>query len=177
MLQKIEIRLSGSGGQGLILGGIILADAAIEDGLNATQSQSYGPEARGGASKAEVIISKEEINYPKVGSCDLLLCLTQKSYDKYIDSLNKSGILVVDSEIEVDENIKCKTYNLPIINTAINEIGTPMVSNIVSLGVISEISGILTEEAMKSSIIKRVPAGTGELNMKAFERGKSLVKG
>ena len=177
MFQKIEIRLSGSGGQGLILGGIILADAAIEDGLNAIQSQSYGPEARGGASKAEVIISKDEIYYPKVINNDLLLCLTQKSYDKYIDSLNKCGILIIDESVEIDENNTYKTFKLPIINTAINEIGTPMVANIVSLGVIHEVCKVLDEEVLKSSIVKRVPPGTGDLNIKAFEKGKSLVKG
>lgn len=177
MFQKIEIRLSGSGGQGLILGGIILADAAIEDGLNAIQSQSYGPEARGGASKAEVIISKDEIYYPKVMNCDLLLCLTQKSYDKYIDSLNKSGILIVDESVEINKNASYKTYELPIIDTAANKVGTPMVANIVSLGVIQEVCKMLNEEVLKNSIVKRVPRGTADLNIKAFEKGKSLVKG
>ena len=84
MFQRIEMRLSGSGGQGVILAAIIFADAAIEYGLNAIQTQSYGPEARGGASKSEVIISKDEIKYPKVINCNILLALTQKSYDKYV---------------------------------------------------------------------------------------------
>ena len=79
MFQKLEIRLSGSGGQGVILASIILADAAIEEGMNAIQTQSYGPEARGGASKAEVIISRDEIKFPKVSDCEILLSLTQKS--------------------------------------------------------------------------------------------------
>ena len=78
MAKRWEIRLSGTGGQGLILAGIILAEAAIIDGFNAVQSQSYGPEARGGASKAEVIISDEEINYPKIGNAGILLAMSQK---------------------------------------------------------------------------------------------------
>ena len=101
MFDKIELRLSGSGGQGVILAAIILADAAIEQGINAIQTQSYGPEARGGSSKAEVIISKNEIKFPKVTNANILLALTQNSYDKYIASLDKNGILVVNDSVEV----------------------------------------------------------------------------
>lgn len=176
MFDKIEIRLSGSGGQGLILAGIILADAAIENGFNAIQSQSYGPEARGGASKSEVIISKDKINYPKVLKNDLLLCLTQKAYDKYIDSLDKFGILIVDDSIDVNYNSDQKIYKLPIIETAINEVGTAMVSNIVSLGTIQQVYNLLDEDILINSIIKRVPPGTKDINRKAFELGKMLVK-
>ena len=93
-MDKHEIRLSGSGGQGLILAGIILAEAAIIDGKNAVQTQSYGPEARGGASKAEVIISTEKIDFPKVRECDIFLSLTQKSFDQYSKGLKKDGIMI-----------------------------------------------------------------------------------
>ncbi len=96
-----ELRLSGSGGQGLILAGIILAEAALHDGKNVVQSQSYGPEARGGgASKSEVIISDAPIYYPKVNKCDILLSLTQKACDKYIDSLKAGGILILDNSVK-----------------------------------------------------------------------------
>lgn len=179
MFQKIEMRLSGSGGQGVILAAIIFADAAIEDGLNAIQTQSYGPEARGGASKAEVIISKEEIKYPKVTKNNILLSLTQKSYDKYIASLDKDGILVVDESVEVNEDVPYKIYKLPIIETAQNKIGTHMVANIVSVGVLYGImgDGVIDIETMKRSIKDRVPPVTVEKNMSAFEEGIKLIRG
>jgi len=179
MFQKIEMRLSGSGGQGVILAAIIFADAAIEDGLNAIQTQSYGPEARGGASKAEVIISKDEIKYPKVTKNDILLALTQKSYDKYIASLDKDGILVVDESVDVNEDVPYKIYKLPIIETAQNKIGTHMVANIVSVGVLYAImgEGVINIETLKRSISDRVPPVTIDKNMNAFEEGIKLIRG
>src|SRR3990172_8617479 len=96
--RQYEVRLSGSGGQGIILGGVILAEAAaIYEKKNAVQSQSYGPEARGGASKADVIISDEEIDYPKALKIDVLLALTQEACNKYIKDLKEGGVLIVDS--------------------------------------------------------------------------------
>ncbi|HOP80709.1 MAG TPA: 2-oxoacid:acceptor oxidoreductase family protein, partial [Armatimonadota bacterium] len=95
---RYEIRLSGSGGQGLILAGIILAEAAaIYEGKEAVQTQSYGPESRGGASKSEVVISGSEIDYPKVTSPDLLLAMTQESCTKYLGDLKEGGIAILDS--------------------------------------------------------------------------------
>jgi len=175
MSNKYEVRLSGSGGQGLILAGIILADAGIKSGKNAIQSQSYGPEARGGASKAEVIISDGEINYPKVEQCDLLLSLTQKSYDEYIDSLKKDGILVVDEKIEIDETLEAKIYRLPILSTAYDKLKKPMVANIVSLGAICNLFNIIDEESLEKAILNRIPPGTEEVNKKAFQEGLKLV--
>lgn len=179
MFQKIEMRLSGSGGQGVILASIILADAAIEDGLNAIQTQSYGPEARGGASKSEVIISKSEIKYPKVSCCNILLCLTQKSYDKYVASLDKNGILVVDESVNVNEDVSYKIYRVPIIETAKNKIGTHMVSNIVSVGTLYALmgDGVINVDTMKRSISERVPPVTIDKNINAFEEGIKLIRG
>jgi 2-oxoglutarate ferredoxin oxidoreductase subunit gamma len=179
MFQKIEMRLSGSGGQGVILASIILADAAIEDGLNAIQTQSYGPEARGGASKSEIIISNSEIKYPKVSCCNILLSLTQKSYDKYVASLDKNGILVVDESVNVNEDVSYKIYRVPIIETAKNKIGTHMVSNIVSVGVLYALmgDGVINVDTMKRSISERVPPVTIDKNINAFEEGIKLIRG
>ena len=179
MFQKREMRLSGSGGQGVILAAIIFADAAIEDGLNAIQTQSYGPEARGGASKAEVIINDGDINYPKVMKNNLLLSLTQKSLDKYINSLDEDGILIVDEDVEIPADVKAKKiYKLPILSTAANKIGIPMVANIVSIGVIYEArcTDIIKLETIKNSIASRVPKATIEKNIQAFEEGVNLIK-
>ena len=97
MTERLEIRLAGMGGQGMILAGIILADAAFRDGKNAVQTQSYGPEARGGASRSEIVISNQEIDYPEVIQADILLCMSQEACDKYYGNLEKNGLLIVDA--------------------------------------------------------------------------------
>jgi 2-oxoglutarate ferredoxin oxidoreductase subunit gamma len=174
---KKEIRLSGSGGQGLILAGIILAEGAIMSKLNAVQSQSYGPEARGGASKSEVILCDEEINFPKVRKPDMLLSLTQKSYNEYSKDLKEDGILIVDSSIKLNSDLNIKnTYKIPMIKTARESIGREMVSNIVALGAIGEVLDIIDKENLKKAILGRVPKGTEELNIRAFEEGALLIK-
>lgn len=177
MSNQCEIRLSGSGGQGLILGGIILAEAALNDGKNAVQSQSYGPEARGGASKAEVIISHDEINYPKVRECDILLSLTQVACDKYLDKLKKDGVLILDENVKVPNRDDVKVYSLPIIRTATEKIGKPMVSNIVALAVINSITNVTSNESLEKAVLKRVPRGTEEINTNALKEGFNLVRG
>lgn len=172
-----ELRLTGSGGQGLILAGIILAEAALYDGKNVVQSQSYGPEARGGASRAEIIISEDTINYPKVDKCDIMLALTQDAYDKYISSLKVGGILVLDSSVK--ENLPNKditTYILPILNTATDKIGKSMVANIVALGSICELTNIVSKKSLAEAVYGRVPRGTKELNENALEEGFNLIK-
>ncbi|HZH93214.1 MAG TPA: 2-oxoacid:acceptor oxidoreductase family protein [Tissierellaceae bacterium] len=175
-MKRWELRFSGSGGQGLITGGIILAEAAILDGKNALQSQSYGPEARGGASKAEVIISEEEISFPKVEHCDLLLSLTQLSCDKYLDSLKSGGILVIDDSVESPDRDDIKIYRIPILSTASEKLGKPMVANIVALGAIHSITGIVSRESLQNAVLSRVPKGTEELNKTALKEGYELVK-
>ncbi|TCS91383.1 2-oxoglutarate ferredoxin oxidoreductase gamma subunit [Keratinibaculum paraultunense] len=171
-----ELRLSGSGGQGLILAGIILAEAALYDGKNVVQSQSYGPEARGGASKAEVIISDETINYPKINKCDILLCLTQKACDKYIESLKPGGILILDDTISnIPNREDIKIYKVPILETASKNLKSFMVANIVALGSIYELTKIVTKESLEKAVLNRVPKGTEQLNRKALEEGFNLI--
>lgn len=174
-MKRWELRLSGSGGQGLITGGIILAEAAILDGKNALQSQSYGPEARGGASKAEVIISGEEISFPKVEHCDLLLSLTQLSCDKYLDTLKKDGILIIDESVELPQVENVKVYRLPILNTASEKLGKSMVANIIALGAINKITEMVTRDSLEKAVLARVPKGTSELNKTALTEGYNLV--
>ncbi len=172
-----ELRLTGSGGQGLILAGIILAEAALLDGVNVVQSQSYGPEARGGASKSEVIISEKEINYPKVEKCDIMLALTQDAYDKYIDSLKPGGVLLLDSSIEfIQQCDHIETIVLPILDTARDKIGKSMVANIVALGSICELTKVVSKESIIEAVSGRVPRGTKELNEKALSEGFTLIQ-
>lgn len=178
MSYRYEVRLSGSGGQGLILAGVILAEAAvIYDNKNATQTQAYGPEARGGASKSEVIISDEDIDYPKLTNVDLLLALTQESCDKYIHDLKDTGILIADSFFV--PNIpqgKFKVYRLPIVETARDKVGKVMVANIVSLGAIAAISKMVSRDAVEKAVLARVPKGTEELNKKALSAGFEMAE-
>lgn len=171
---KTEIRLSGSGGQGLILAGVILAEGAILSNLNAVQSQSYGPEARGGASKAEVILSDKSINFPKIMDSDILISLTQKSFDEYSKHIKENSIVIVDSSIDV-HGINAKVCKAPIIKTAEDVLKKPMTANIITLGVLSSVIQDVDKEHLKKAISKRVPKGTEELNMEAFEQGTKLI--
>lgn len=171
---KTEIRLSGSGGQGLILAGVILAEGAILSNLNAVQSQSYGPEARGGASKAEVILSDKSINFPKIMDSDILISLTQKSFDEYSKHIKENSIVIVDSSIDV-HGINAKVCKAPIIKTAEEVLKKSMTANIITLGVLSSVIQDVDKEHLKKAISKRVPKGTEELNMEAFEQGTKLI--
>ena len=170
---RYEIRLSGSGGQGLILAGQILAEAAaVYDDYNATQSQSYGPEARGGASRSEVIISDEEIDYPKALQLDLVLALTQEACNRYAADLKPGGILLVDStEVKKLPQGDFKVFAVPITEIAEKELGKKVVANVVAVGVIVGLSRILTPPATERAIGARAPRGTEEINLKAFRKG------
>jgi 2-oxoglutarate ferredoxin oxidoreductase subunit gamma len=173
-----EFRLTGSGGQGLILAGIILAEAALLDGKNVVQSQAYGPEARGGASKAEVIISDSVINYPKIEKCDVLLALTQNAYDKYINTLKVNGVLIVDDSVKLNDDYSDNfdIYSLPILKTASDKLGKPMVANMVALGSILAATGIVRKDSLEKAVMSRVPRGTEDLNIKALHEGINLIK-
>jgi 2-oxoglutarate ferredoxin oxidoreductase subunit gamma len=175
---RYEVRLSGEGGQGLVLAGKVLAEAAaIYDDMNATQSQSYGPEARGGASRSEVIISDDDIDYPKAVQIDLLLALTQESVNRYTKDLKPDGILLVDEDAvtELPEG-SFRVYKVPIIRTAREKVGRVLVANIVALGIITEVAKVVSHEAVESAILARVPKGTEELNLSAFKAGLTVAQ-
>lgn len=174
---RYEIRLSGEGGQGLVLVGKILAEAAaIYDGINATQSQSYGPEARGGASRSEVILSDEDIDFPKAVELDLLLALTQKACDRYVKDLKPDGILLIDSDAVAKVPVgPFQILAAPVIRTAKEKLERSIVANIVSLGIISRLAKIVTEASVREAILTRVPKGTEDVNLQAFELGLSMA--
>ncbi len=176
---RYEVRLSGAGGQGLVLAGVILGEAAcLFDGKNAVQSQSYGPEARGGASKSEVIISDEPIDYPKATSIDLFLALTREAYDKYKGDLKPGATAVADSGLgcELGEGENFKLYNLPILESTREKIGKIFVANIVALGAIARLTGVVRLESLEKAVLDRVPKGTEELNKRALSLGISLAE-
>jgi 2-oxoglutarate ferredoxin oxidoreductase subunit gamma len=178
MVFRYEIRLSGEGGQGLVLAGKILAEAAaIYDERNATQSQSYGPEARGGASKSEVIISDGEIDYPKAERLDLQLVLTQEALDKYWKDLRPGGWLIVDSEAvtRLPEG-DFRVVRVPFVRLAREKLGRPVVANIIALGVIVRLAQVVSEEGAEQAILARVPRGTEELNRMAYHLGLEVAR-
>ena len=176
MGSRYEIRLSGSGGQGLILMGIILAEAiGIYDGKYVAQTQSYGPEARGGSSKSEVIVSDEEIDYPKAMKLDLLLAMNQKSCDEFYPDLKPDGLLIVDSTF-VTQIPTSKAFQIPFTGIARERFKREVVANIVALGALSQLSPIVSAKAVESAVLARVPKGTEKLNRDALRAGMNAAK-
>lgn len=171
---RTEFRLSGSGGQGIITAGIILAEAAILDNKFALQSQSYGPEARGGASKAEVVISESEIDYPKATTPTYLLCLTNEAFRIYGLSADESTTIICDSSVDTSASTR-EVVKAPILETAHNEL-KPIVANVVALGFLVAYTKVVSRESAVNALMHRIPKGTEELNKKAIEAGFSFVK-
>lgn len=168
---RFEIRLSGSGGQGMIFGSVVLCEAIGASGnMNVVQSQSYGPEARGGASKADVVVSKEEIFYPKAMNLDLLLAMTQEALDKYYGDLKEDGTLVIDTTLVTEIPTK-KYYGLPFTRMAREDAGHIMVANVVALGAICALTGIVPKDKIIEAVLARAPKGTEDRNRKAIEIG------
>lgn len=173
---RCEIRLSGSGGQGMVLAGMILAEAiGINDGKNVVQTQSYGPEARGGASRSDLVVSSKEIFYPKTIQLDLLLCLTQESCDAYHQALKEDGILIVDSGL-VTQLPAREVYAFPFTQLARESMGTPMVANIIALGTIAGLTKIVSKKGLLEVVQRRTPKGTEEKNLQALETGFELAR-
>jgi 2-oxoglutarate ferredoxin oxidoreductase subunit gamma len=176
MAERYEVRLSGSGGQGLITAGIILAEAiGVYDGREVCQTQSYGPEARGGASKAEVVVSDDPIDYPKSVVPDLVLCMNQKSADTYGFDLKRDGMLVIDSGLVKQAPIS-SCVGIPFTRLAREEAGKEMVANIVALGAIAALTKVVSLKALEAAVLDRVPKGTEEMNKKALQAGIAAAK-
>ena len=173
---RYEIRLSGSGGQGIILASVVLAEAvAVHEALQASQTQSYGAEARGGKCKAEVVISNKEIDYPKVLQLDLLLAMTQEACDSYFYDFKPNGLLLVDSTF-VEQVPTSRSISIPFTRIARDEIGKVMTANMVALGAIAAVCPLITTKNMEKAVMARAPKGTEEINRKAFKAGVKAVK-
>lgn len=172
------MRFAGFGGQGIIKLGIIVAAAAsIHAGKNSVQTQSYGPESRGGACKSEVVISEEEIDFPKVVQPDVLVVMSQHAYNDYIEDIKPGGIVIMDNDmIPMEKNLtKAKIFKVPATKMA-EQLGRRIVANIVMLGAFVAITKLLDEKAIKESIKENIPKGTEELNLAAFEKGYEYGK-
>jgi 2-oxoglutarate ferredoxin oxidoreductase subunit gamma len=177
MAEHKEIRLAGFGGQGIILSGILLAEAAgVYDGLYAAQTQSYGPEARGGVSRADVIISDEPIDYPKTRSLDVFLALTTESLEKYLGDVKEDGTVIVDSSQMSNLPQDDRLIALPIQEAVLEKIGKQVVTNVACLSVIQALTGVVSLEALKKAVQDRVPKKFLEMNLQAIEVGQELAK-
>lgn len=174
-MSNMEIRLSGSGGQGVILASIILADTALRNGKNVAQSQSYGPEARGGMCKAEVLVSEEEIGFTKVTNPTFLMCLTQQSLNNFTKTIDENCIVLYDSSLTLPNEIKSKNvYHTPILKTAKEVVGKAFTANIIAVSVINKILNLSSMETLKEVVTEYIPKGTETINLKALEEGEKL---
>jgi len=175
-MAKQQLLLTGTGGQGLILAAIMLAEAAVIAGQNVVQSQSYGPEARGGASRAEVIMSDEVIFYPKVRKPDLVLTLSQEAYKKYGLNLTEEAILIVDNTYVTEVKPRSKNlYSLPITKVARTQLGFEQSANVVALGVVAAFLRTIALEDVRQAVRQHAPKGTAERNLRALDLGWNLV--
>jgi 2-oxoglutarate ferredoxin oxidoreductase subunit gamma len=171
MDKRTEIRLAGEGGQGMILAGIILAEAAaVYDGKQAVQTQSYGPEARGGASRSEVVISDGEIDHPEVLSPDVVLALSQEAYEKFAKTVNENGQLIIDED-RVQTSADFNGIKIPIARIAQETTGKAITANTVALGVLVGLTNLVSRDAIEKAVIARAPKGTEEMNRKALQAG------
>ena len=181
---RTEIRIAGFGGQGVLMCGIVIAKAAsLFDNKYAVQTQSYGPEARGGASRTEVVVSDKPVDYPKVENPQIFVAMSHEALIKYIDDIQEKATLLIDPDLVYQDEIqdiitekKLTVYHSRATETAEKTLGKKIVANIVMLGSFVESTGIISPEAAKESILDSVPKGTEDLNMKAFEEGTKIVE-
>ncbi len=175
-MERMRIVFSGSGGQGVITASIILAEAAVlHEDLNAIQSQSYGPEARGGATRADVIISDSEINFPKVLQPDLLICLTQTAFTKYHSILRPGGALLTDVHyVKTHQRIDARRYELPMYDQVMEQIGNPVVLNVCMLGALIGLVDLVKPESVQEVLKQRVPKDFLPMNQHALQIGMEL---
>jgi len=177
-MKRYRLLFAGSGGQGIITAAILLAKAAvIYEGLNAVQSQSYGAEARGGLSRSDVIISKEEIYFPKVTQPNILICLTQRAYNKFFNTIRPGGILIVDDFLVSQEmSADAIIYSLPLYETLRKELNTNLGLNICTLGALIGLTNIVSPKSIKETLKDNFPKDYLDLNFKAFEIGMKLTE-
>ena len=175
MKAKYEMLFTGAGGQGVILCSIILAEAAFLTGKNVAQSQSYGPEARGGLCPAKLVIDEAKIVYPKVTHADFLLALTQASLDKYGPGVPADAMIVMDSSLQAPENLGSgNVVALPILHTASKVVGNVLTANIVSAGAIDALLGIAPGALLEQAMRMHIPWGTEAMNLLALGEGSKL---
>lgn len=166
---RLNVRFAGAGGQGIILSSVLLAKAyGLGEDFNISQTQSYGPEARGGACKAEVVVSDEDIDYMKVDNVDVFIAYNQKGYDKYCIDLGNSAMVLINSTLVQTQNPN--HYEIPGTQIA-EEMGKPMAVNMVMLGALTKLLPKLHYDKMLNTIQDDFPAPLAAINIEAFDKG------
>ncbi len=174
---RIEIRIAGTGGMGVVLAGVIMGHAAVVyGGLDAVQTQSYGSEARGTAAKSEVIISDQPIRYPKVRKSDFLIAMSQKAFDMYAPDIREGSTVIVDQDLVDSSNspITCEIVKVPAMQIA-DDLGRRMISNMVMLGALTKKSNVIPMDVLERAVADMVPPNTFELNKNAIMAGANFV--
>ena len=174
---RTEIRIAGFGGQGVVLAGLVLGRAAMLDGRQVVQQQSYGAEARGGGARSELVLADEAILYPEVVGTDLMIVLSQVAIDKYGDDLRPGGHLIYESELvaSVPAGLHDRARGAPFTAIANRELGTAIAANMVALGFATAATGIVTRAHLEQAVEESVPKGTGPKNLQALATGWELA--
>ena len=175
-MERCRMVFSGSGGQGVITAAIVLAEAAVlHEGLVAVQSQAYGPEARGGATRSDIIIADEPIKFPKVIQPNILVCLTQEAYNKFYTIVRPGGILMTDSRyVKTQRKADALQKEIPMYQTVMEKIGKPIVFNICMLGALLAVTELISPESIMKVLETRIPSGFLDMNRKALDIGMQL---
>lgn len=177
MASRKEVRISGFGGQGIVLAGVILARAAaIYDNTEATQTNSHGAESRGGACMSDVVISPERVDYPMCVQPDVLVCMSPESATRYVQGIKPGGILIVDEDLvpNVPEGEYSRLLKIPATRVAAEELDRRVVANVVMLGALVGVEPVVSRDAMEKAVRDSAPQGTEDLNLRALRRGFEL---
>jgi len=172
---RYEMRFAGTGGQGIILAGLVVAEAGCSEGFNVAHAQNYGPEVRGGTSASEVIFSDEEIDYPETLELDILLALTRRACDQNISSMKSDGLIIANADF-IDAVSWAKVVRIPFTSEAKKVMKDQRFANILAIGTLSVFCPLLSTASLTKAIRKRAPASTTELNLAAFQEGVQLAR-
>jgi len=177
IMERCRLVFSGSGGQGVITASIIIAEAAVlHEDMVAAQSQVYGPAARGGSTRSDIIISESVINYPKVIQPNVLVCLTQEAYSTYFPIIRPGGLLITDTRfVKIRKKVDAQQKELPMYRTVMDNIGKPIVFNICMLGAVIGLTDLVKPESIIKVLENRIPPGFLDMNREALNLGMELA--
>ena len=177
MPDRIEIRISGLGGQGVVLAGQILGKAAVYSGKNAVQTPSYGAEARGSAARSEVIISGDKIGFPMIRKCDILIAMSQEAVEKNVKALKEGGLLLIDTTtVKSVPKTKARIIKIPATGTSKKVFGEKIYANMIMLGALIKMTGIVNEESVEKAVNKTFSEKFASINIEAYKKGKELAR-
>ena len=178
MPNRYEVRLAAVGGQGLITAGALLAKGVIEKkGMYATQSPTYTSQVRGGPTKVDILMDKEEILFPQATAIDLYFATAQKSFDLYYHHIKSDAVIIVDSDLVTKRppGMPQKLYGIPLTKETVAHVGNIVTVSVVALGIVAKVSKLLSKEELQNIVVSSFPKSAEELNLKAIDLGYSLI--